>query len=160
MNLGETIRALRLERGLSQRQLCGDRITRNMLSLIESGKARPAMDTLQYLASRLGVSIGTLLGEAQTVTDPNDGYMFLARKAYAAGKPLPAGYQSPDSRHDAEYTLLQTLSATRQAENALRAGKLLEAKNYLLQAELSAANCPYDTPANAQHRKNLRALLP
>ena len=159
MTLGKTIKQLRLSRGLSQRQLCGDRITRNMLSLIESGKANPAMDTLQYLAAQLGVSMGALLGETETVSDPNDGYMVLARKAYAAGDPLPQGYRSPDSRHDAEYSLLQTLSATKQAENALRSGKVMEARQYLMVAETAAAKCPYDTPANAQHRQNLRSLL-
>ena len=34
MELGQKIRAARLEAGLSQRELCGDIITRNMLSLI------------------------------------------------------------------------------------------------------------------------------
>lgn len=159
MELGQRIKRARLERGMSQRQLCGDRITRNMLSLIESGKANPAMDTLQYLAARLGVGVSLLLGETDAPTDPNDGYMVLARQAYQDGRPLPDGYQGPDSRHDAEYTLLQTLSATRQAENALRSGKVMEARQYLQKAELAAAKCPYDTAANAQHRQNLRSLL-
>ena len=46
MTLGEKIRQARLEAGLSQRQLCGDTVTRNMLSQIENGSARPSMDTL------------------------------------------------------------------------------------------------------------------
>ena len=159
MELGERIKQTRLARGLSQRALCGDRITRNMLSLIESGKANPAMDTLQYLAARLGVGVSLLLGETDSPPDPNEGYMAMARKAYAAGEPLPQGYRAPDSRHDAEYTLLQTLTATRQAEQALRAGKVMEARQYLQAAETAAAKCPYDTAANAQHRQNLRSLL-
>ena len=32
MSLGEKLRQARMESGLSQRQLCGDEITRNMLS--------------------------------------------------------------------------------------------------------------------------------
>ena len=39
MELGEKLRQARLAAGLSQRQLCGDVITRNMLSQIESGAA-------------------------------------------------------------------------------------------------------------------------
>ena len=35
MTLGEKIRQARLEAGLSQRQLCGGEVTRNMLSQIE-----------------------------------------------------------------------------------------------------------------------------
>ena len=54
MELGKRLKAARLEAGLSQRQLCGEVITRNMLSQIENGAARPSMDTLLYLADRLG----------------------------------------------------------------------------------------------------------
>ena len=63
MHIGERIKQARLEAGLSQRQLCGQRITRNMLSLIESGKARPGMDTLTFLAAQLGKPIGYFLEE-------------------------------------------------------------------------------------------------
>ena len=34
--LGQRLKEARIEAGLSQRQLCGDTITRNMLSQIES----------------------------------------------------------------------------------------------------------------------------
>ena len=47
MELGEKLRQARLEAGLSQRQLCGEDITRNMLSQIEHGSAKPSMKTLQ-----------------------------------------------------------------------------------------------------------------
>ena len=53
MTLGEKLKQARLDAGLSPRQLCGDVITRNMLSQIENGSARPSMATLSYLASRL-----------------------------------------------------------------------------------------------------------
>ena len=52
MELGEKIKQARLEAGLSQRQLCGDTVTRNMLSQIENGSARPSMDTLRFFAAR------------------------------------------------------------------------------------------------------------
>lgn len=61
MTLGEKLRKVRLERGLSQTQTAGDRITRNMLSQIENGQASPSMKTLEYLAETLGVSVGWLL---------------------------------------------------------------------------------------------------
>ena len=61
MELGEKIRAARLGAGLSQRQLCGEEITRNMLSLIENGSARPSMKTLEYLARQLGKPLSFFL---------------------------------------------------------------------------------------------------
>ncbi len=63
MELGEKILLARQEAGLSQRQLCGEEITRNMLSQIEHGTARPSMKTLRYLAGRLGKPVGYFLDE-------------------------------------------------------------------------------------------------
>ena len=53
MELGERLRQARINAGLSQRQLCGDEITRNMLSQIEHGTCNPSVSTLCYLAKRL-----------------------------------------------------------------------------------------------------------
>lgn len=63
MELGEKIRQARLEAGLSQRQLCGEEITRNMLSQIEHGTAKPSMKTLSFLAARLEKPISYFLDE-------------------------------------------------------------------------------------------------
>lgn len=63
MELGEKILRARQEAGLSQRQLCGDTITRNMLSQIEHGTARPSMGTLKILAARLGKPVSYFLDE-------------------------------------------------------------------------------------------------
>lgn len=63
MELGEKILQARLAAGLSQRQLCGDTITRNMLSLIEHGSARPSMGTLKILAARLGKPLSYFLDD-------------------------------------------------------------------------------------------------
>lgn len=63
MDLGKRLKQARLDAGLSQRQLCGDTITRNMLSLIENGSAQPSMDTLRILAARLGKPVGFFLEE-------------------------------------------------------------------------------------------------
>ena len=64
MELGEKLLKARKEAGLSQRQLCGEVITRNMLSQIEHGTAKPSMGTLQYLASQLGKPISFFLEES------------------------------------------------------------------------------------------------
>ena len=61
MNIGEKIKKLRLEKMMTQSELSGDRVTRNMLSLIEKGKAIPSLQTLTYIASRLNVSVAFLL---------------------------------------------------------------------------------------------------
>ena len=63
MELGQKLKLARIEAGLSQRQLCGEEITRNMLSLIENGSANPSLSTIIYIAGRLGVPAGFLLAE-------------------------------------------------------------------------------------------------
>ena len=62
-NIGEKIRRLRLHRKMTQSELAGDQITRNMLSCIENGAALPSLPTVWYLAERLGVPAGFLLAE-------------------------------------------------------------------------------------------------
>ncbi len=63
MNIGKKIKALRIEKLMTQSELAGNEITRNMLSRIENGAAQPSLDTLCYLATRLNVSPGFLLAE-------------------------------------------------------------------------------------------------
>ena len=84
MTLGEKLKQARLEAGLSQRQLCGDRLTRNMLSQIENGSAKPSMSTLCYLAQSLGKPISWFL-EEEAVLLPNASAMEQARIALALG---------------------------------------------------------------------------
>ena len=56
ISLGTKIKKLRILRNMTQKELVGDRITRNMLSEIESGTANPSLTTLIYLAERLNIS--------------------------------------------------------------------------------------------------------
>ena len=55
MTLGQKLKQTRLARGMTQSQVVGDRITRNMLSQIENDLASPSVGTLEYLASVLNV---------------------------------------------------------------------------------------------------------
>ena len=63
MTVGEKVRELRVAKMMSQSELAGTYITRNMISCIESGAALPSLSTVLYLAKRLGVSAGYLLAE-------------------------------------------------------------------------------------------------
>lgn len=123
MELGKRIKECRLALGLSQRQLCGDYMTRNMLSQIESGTARPSMDTLAYLAQRLGKTVSFFL-EEQTVTSPNLEAMIQARIALALGRveeleQALARFQAPDDTFHEEYQLLLLHLYLRKARQAL-----------------------------------------
>ncbi len=94
MSLGEKLRQARLEAGLSQRALCGDAITRNMLSQIENGTAHPSMATLQYLAGQLGKPVSYFLGEPAAISSSPlaeaVAWLEKARQRMTAGKSADA----------------------------------------------------------------------
>lgn len=161
MELGEKIKAARLEAGMSQRQLCGEVITRNMLSQIEHGTARPSMDTLRYLAARLGKSVSYFLEET-AVTSPNQAVMADARRAYQAGQfaeatEILAAYQAPDPVFSQEYGLLKALCLMALAAEATREGRLPYAQALLEQAKDAGSASAYFSPALERERLLLLA---
>jgi len=60
-SLGMRIRKLRKEKKLTLEALAADRLTKGMLSQIENDKAKPSMESLDYIAERLGVKASELL---------------------------------------------------------------------------------------------------
>ncbi len=139
MELGKRLKDLRQALGLSQRQLCGDVITRNMLSQIENGAARPSMDTLSYLAGKLGKPVSYFL-EEDAVTSPNQEVMARAREAYARGDfdraaELLQDYQAPDETFDWEKGLLGSLLCLVRAEQAIKENRIPYAKHLLTEKE-------------------------
>ena len=61
--LGRRIKEARISKKMTQSELVGDFITRNMLSRIESGNASPSVKTLEYLASKLELPVSSLVPE-------------------------------------------------------------------------------------------------
>lgn len=157
MELGEKLRQARLEAGLSQQALCDGEITRNMLSLIEHGAARPSMRTLQHLASRLGKPVSWFLEES-AVLSPNQDIMDAARRLFDSAEFDRAAtvleeYRTPDPVFDREKALLQALIQLSLAEQALLQGKTLYARELLEQWEYTGAYC-----AEALNRRHLLLL--
>lgn len=145
MELGEKLRHARLEAGLSQRQLCGDEITRNMLSLIENGAAKPSMKTLQYLAARLDKSISYFLEDTVSVS-PNQPVMEAARRLYDAGDFREAAlaleaYREPDDIFDRERQLLYVLIHLELAQQAIAQKREPYARELLQKADRPVPYC-------------------
>ena len=148
MELGEKLRQARLEAGLSQRQLCGDIITRNMLSLIEHGAAKPSMDTLKLLAARLGRPVSFFL-EEDALTSPNQSTMETARRLFDSGDfagvvSVLEDYRMPDPVYDREQALLLALSLLELAEQAIGEGRYPYALELLNRADIDTAYCGKD----------------
>ena len=161
MELGKKLLQARLESGLSQRQLCEGIVTRNMLSQIEHGTARPSMDTLRALAARLDKSLSWFL-EEDTLSSPNQTAMEQARLAWQT-QDLPAiqsalaQYRSPDPVFDDEKHLLSVLALLGLAEKALAGGMTPYARELLEQAQSLSNHTLYYTPELERKRLLLLA---
>lgn len=139
MELGERIRQARQEAGMSQRQLCGDRITRNMLSQIEHGTARPSMDTLRYLAERLGKTVSFFL-EEQVVISPNQHAIGMAQlawaeKRFADVRKALEEWHEPDPVYDRERKYLLCEATLALAELCVLEARYPYARELLEEAE-------------------------
>lgn len=147
MSLGKRIKEARVAARLTQGQLCGEVITRNMLSLIENDKARPSTETLQHFAAALSKPMSYFL-EEDSVYSPNQAAMITAEAAYAdrdyeAVLAAVDYYEGPDPVFDNLRYLLEVLACEKLAEEAIADGKTIYALNLLEQAEKAAQKTPY-----------------
>lgn len=162
MELGEKLRQARLSAGLSQRQLCGEEITRNMLSQIEHGVCNPSVATLCYLARKLNLPVSYFL-EEESVASSNGACMEKAWSAYEIGDAAGAArvleqYRAPDSVYDREYAILKALVLLRLAETNLDAGRLVYVQNLLNQVRELEGKLPW-LPDVKRTRWQLQARL-
>lgn len=152
MEIGQRLKHARLEAGLSQRQLCGDKITRNMLSQIENGSARPSMDTLIYLAKALGKPLSFFLEE--DVQSDLSNPLIQARKAYQQGdySQILSLLSSPEQDFADESYLLLVLARLALAKQATIQKQQKYAQKLLEKAADDATHTCYYTPALERER--------
>lgn len=89
MEIGAKIKKLRTAKMMTQAELAGSQITRNMLSQIENEAALPSLSTVVYLAERLNVPAGFLLAEGDDE--------FVYRKMNAMGN-IKRAFRAGDYR--------------------------------------------------------------
>lgn len=65
MNIGEKIKELRTQKQMTQSELAGESVSRNMVSLIENGRATPSVGTLEDIAAKLKVTAAFLMADAR-----------------------------------------------------------------------------------------------
>lgn len=66
---GRIIKEARISKKMTQSEVVGDFITRNMLSQIESGSATPSVKTLEYLANVLDIPVASLMPQGDDTED-------------------------------------------------------------------------------------------
>src|SRR2546421_3479674 len=68
-SIGQRLRRLRLEKGLSQRELAGPGVSYAYVSRIEGGQRRPSLRAIRVLARKLGVSAQFLETGSMTTSE-------------------------------------------------------------------------------------------
>lgn len=148
MDIGSKIKQLRTEKLMTQSELAGAEITRNMLSRIENGAALPSLGTVIYLAKRLGVPAGYLLSEGEEEFIYNKtGVMKNIRRAYT-----DRNFElcrdiclSSFDDFDDELELILTDCCLGVAESSMEEGQLHKAQNFLDEAILHSARTMFNT---------------
>ncbi len=141
--LGRRIKEARLAKKLTQTEVAGDFITRNMLSQIESGTANPSLKTLEYLTSVLDIPIQALLPDGKDEkenTAENDNSLTTlskCKKYLNEGKyieAVEAANTLTDSQLYDEACAITARSYLNLAENAEQAGDLNNAADWAYKA--------------------------
>ena len=143
--MGKKIRALRLEKGMTQAALAGETVTRNMLSQIENGLAQPSVATIVELAEKLEVPTAYFFSEETELG------IFLKisaiakiRKAFADGEFGKCIYRLDRlgvSDEETEYLYAKSFFGVAVA--FYREGKLRAAREYFEKALLHAEKTHY-----------------
>ncbi|KUN24188.1 DNA-binding protein [Streptomyces antibioticus] len=144
--IGRRVQQLRVERGLTQRQLAEPAYTAAYVSTLESGRVRPSDQALRHLADRLGVAFDELatgrparlvtdlrlrLIEAQRILATGD--TEEAARSFAALLAEAAELHLAEAQYDALIGL---------GEAAVESGELVEGRRYFERAELVLADAP------------------
>ena len=128
-SLGQRIRRIRIQQGLSLAKVVGDDVSRAFLNQVEMGKARPSIRVLRILADRLGTEVEYLLqGQVAGIERElslEKGRVLLARgepkRALLTLRPAVASYDWP----------LGTDARLAQAEAYIALGRKEEAEAIL-----------------------------
>ena len=133
---------------MTQKELAGESVTRTLLSQIENDRALPSVQTVCYLAARLGIPVGYFLSEGEEAERYlRFGHAEKANEAYLDGdypsavreaKLLPEG--------DNERVRLLCASFYRLGWEKLSLGALKSAKGFFLQCQQAAGKSPFPNP--------------
>ena len=161
MKLGEKIRLARLNAGMTQNELAGDFITRNMLSQIENGLAMPSLQTALYIADKLGIDAGLLFSD-----ENNMGVYYMTRKLpemkrlYASGE-FEKCFELYDEKNDDcdEAVFILAECHIKKAYSLYKQGRLKSALKECENARLLASRTVYSDDGIAIRIEMLEEMI-
>ena len=147
MTLGEKIKNARIEKGLTQSEVTEDKITRNMLSAIESNKALPSLDTLFHISDKLELPIAYLLSDDFDVDVYRKNQCIeQIKNAFSAKLYLECIELVEDIDYcDDELAYILAYSYFEAGASAARLGSFVTAEKYLMKSRKYCGLTVYDT---------------
>ncbi|MEU5321195.1 tetratricopeptide repeat protein [Streptomyces sp. NPDC021056] len=144
--IGRRVQRLRVERGLTQRQVAEPAYTAAYVSTLEAGRVRPSDQALRHLAERLGVEVDELATgrPARLVTDLRL-RIVEAQRTLATGEAEEAARQYTALLAEADALRLVEVRAAALlglGECAVETGDLVEGRQYFERAEQTLADAP------------------
>ena len=147
LNFGLKVKNRRIELGMTQKEVAGDFMTRNMLSVIESGRAMPSVESAEYLSSVLNISLPYLFSY-------DDDYFFYEKKEKMSL--IHTLYKARNytdcmelidslSGTDDELKYIYSYCAFNLGKEKVMDGSLYSAEKYLKISLTAAAQTCYDT---------------
>lgn len=155
LTIGEKIKMLRKMRGITQNELSGSTLTRNMISQIERGSALPSVPTIKHIANKLGVDAGYFLCDDDNLVK----YLLTAER-----DKIRECYKSKDYKkclelckdyeeyNDDELNLILCDCYSALAREYLSKGKLASAKKCFEKSEHFSNNSVYSSARNEANK--------
>jgi transcriptional regulator with XRE-family HTH domain len=156
--LGSVIKKKRKMLRLTQEQVVGDFITRNMLSQIESGSANPSLKTLRYLADKLDIPFAELFGGAPGAERYYKAKTFFSEAEYAEVLSISDSSRPENGFYD-EIMALAALSAIELAESMYMQRKGNECADFCDRARKYASSGIFRRSVLAEKADGIKKLL-
>jgi len=148
MKLGDKIKKARIEAKMTQKELADGKITRNMLSQIENGKATPSVSTLNHITDKLGLPGGYFFTNADDeISFKKSLYISEIKDAYIKKNYLDtlSLCQTHYEKEDDELLLIAAESALMLGISKYNDSQLDLSSDYLAQALRYSKECRYST---------------
>lgn len=160
--LGRRLKTARLAKKMTQSEVTGNFITRNMLSQIESGTATPSMKTLEYLAGVLEIPMDKLLSDSDSteMTDSALSVLNQAKRLLHQGKFQELlEMQSPDEILQDEFHALYGLAHLAIANNLSDSKEVDELQKAVFHANTAIEEAQQGVYANDAVVSQARVLI-
>ena len=146
-NIGEKIKNRRKQLNLTQKEVSSDFITRNMLSLIESGVATPSFESAEYICKKLGMPLSYLFSEESNLSVyEKKQFISLLKQSYKESDyerclELLKNVSDPDD----EINYIHAFSAFYRAKELVNSGAFESAEKCLKTALEKSSDTIYNT---------------